>query len=51
MNIEQEIGRRGRKRDREEQINGERERETEHWRVLEKAWVVKLTIGTKHLSI
>ncbi len=27
------------------------ERETEHWRVLEMAWVVKLTVGIEHLSI
>jgi hypothetical protein len=31
--------------------NGLTERETEHWRVLETAWVVKLTVGIEHLSI
>ncbi len=37
MNIEEGVSGRGRKRDREKRINGERERETAHWRVLEKA--------------
>jgi hypothetical protein len=41
---------RGRKRDKEKWIKGG-ERETEHWRVLEMAWVVKLTVGIEHLSI
>ena len=42
MNIERGVSRGGRKRDREKQINGERE--TEHWRVLEKAQIIKMTI-------
>ena len=37
--------------ERETERNRLTERETEHWRVLETAWVVKLTVGIEHLSI
>jgi hypothetical protein len=38
-------------RERGTERNGLTKRETEHWRVLEMAWVLKLTIGIEHLSI
>ncbi len=45
------MGNRWKREKRETESNGLTERETEHWRVLEMAWVVKLTVGIERLSI